>query len=344
MGFFDFIFGDNDGKPEDRKPGGLASVLGFMSKLGKEMEKDPENPIMAFFKAIFSLVKEELFPGKKDAPDFHDGTPEEQARARREYETTRRAQEQQLPQYSASVRERVTPEFVTQEPQRLLDLKKRIEAGNGGKRIQPIIPVADNVRITEDIGHRHAPTKGATVQHQGLDIAGSKPGDKPDIISPMPGRVEFTGWKEGYGNTVDIVDMYGVTHRLAHLQSITVKPGMEVAQGDKVGVMGQTGRATGVHLHYEQRKDGVPIDPVMMARTWKEGEKASHGQNLAFMQSQQAGTAYAAAPAPRPSVDAQLAQMNLGGTVSSSNEGSFIPPSLAGAVKGKATGKSGGHS
>jgi murein DD-endopeptidase MepM/ murein hydrolase activator NlpD len=66
----------------------------------------------------------------------------------------------------------------------------------------------------------------------------------------------------GYGNTIDVTHAHGVMTRYAHLDSFDVEQGQAVSRGDRIGGMGTTGRSTGVHLHYEVRVNGSPIDPM----------------------------------------------------------------------------------
>ena len=77
------------------------------------------------------------------------------------------------------------------------------------------------------------------------------------------GTVAFAGWNSGgYGNLVVVQHRLGYQTWYAHLSSITVGRGSAVAGGVRVGRIGATGRATGPHLHFELRHDGVPIDPM----------------------------------------------------------------------------------
>lgn len=95
--------------------------------------------------------------------------------------------------------------------------------------------------------------------HNGLDIA--IPVGTP-IISTMDGRVVHAGWNnQGYGNLV-IVENGEYRTYYAHLSSIPVSMGDEVKAGSTVGLSGNTGNSTGPHLHYEIRRNKVPIDPT----------------------------------------------------------------------------------
>jgi murein DD-endopeptidase MepM/ murein hydrolase activator NlpD len=96
--------------------------------------------------------------------------------------------------------------------------------------------------------------------HKGIDIA--RPSD-PTIKSVDNGRVVSAGWDDGgYGNKVVIDHGNGYKTIYAHLNSISVSAGQTVERGQKLGVMGETGEATGVHLHIEVYKNGSLINPL----------------------------------------------------------------------------------
>jgi len=71
-----------------------------------------------------------------------------------------------------------------------------------------------------------------------------------------------TGWETGYGNTVEIDHGYGITTKFAHCSKILVHQGQRVKRGDLIAQVGNTGLATGPHLHYEVHVRGQPVDPL----------------------------------------------------------------------------------
>lgn len=97
--------------------------------------------------------------------------------------------------------------------------------------------------------------------HQGVDIV--NPGS-PAIVAADAGKVVVSGWpdRSGYGNRVIIDHGNGYTTLYAHLSKASVPVGDYVAKGQKIGVMGTTGRSTGIHLHLEVRKNGVALNPL----------------------------------------------------------------------------------
>lgn len=112
--------------------------------------------------------------------------------------------------------------------------------------------------VTSDFGSRVDPYTSEHVMHSGLDIAG--PHGK-EIVAPADGTVVFAGLEGGYGNVVVIDHGYGIKTRYGHLAFIKVKAGERVKRGDIVAGMGNTGRSTGPHLHYEVRVNGVAQNP-----------------------------------------------------------------------------------
>lgn len=94
--------------------------------------------------------------------------------------------------------------------------------------------------------------------HTGLDIPNS-PGSA--IHASKAGVVVAAGWEGDYGKTVDISHGKGVVTRYAHCSKLLVKPGQRVKAGQTIALVGETGRATGPHVHYEVRINGRPIDP-----------------------------------------------------------------------------------
>ncbi len=102
--------------------------------------------------------------------------------------------------------------------------------------------------ITSLYGFRIHPLTGKYEFHTGIDISNEK-GTK--IYSTADGIVKYTGWAQGYGKLVVINHGFGYETYYAHLWKILVKNGQKVKRGQVIGLMGETGTTTGVHLHYE---------------------------------------------------------------------------------------------
>ena len=82
------------------------------------------------------------------------------------------------------------------------------------------------------------------------------------IEAPAAGIVIAAGWETGYGNTVEIDHGFGLSTRYAHASKILVHVGQRVDRGERIALVGNTGLATGPHLHYEVHVHGKPVDPL----------------------------------------------------------------------------------
>jgi murein DD-endopeptidase MepM/ murein hydrolase activator NlpD len=112
--------------------------------------------------------------------------------------------------------------------------------------------------VTSDFGARLDPYSADRSMHQGLDI--SSPHGQP-ILTPSDGTVVFNGTEGGYGKVLVVDHGYGVKTRYGHLSETYVRLGERVARGQKIAAVGNTGRSTGPHLHYEVRVNGIPENP-----------------------------------------------------------------------------------
>ncbi|GEN51246.1 M23 family metallopeptidase [Alkalibacterium pelagium] len=114
-------------------------------------------------------------------------------------------------------------------------------------------------RITSPFGYRTHPVTGQQGSfHAGVDIAGSGP-----IRASRAGTVTQASYSGSYGYTVIIDHGNGYSTLYAHMQpNLSVAPGQSVSQGQQLGIMGTTGRSTGVHLHFEVRKNGSVVNPM----------------------------------------------------------------------------------
>ncbi|MEM9466505.1 MAG: peptidoglycan DD-metalloendopeptidase family protein [Actinomycetota bacterium] len=113
--------------------------------------------------------------------------------------------------------------------------------------------------ITSPFGDRVHPIFGTVRMHFGVDFDGES-GDP--IVAAADGVVLFSGWRNGYGNTIMISHGGGWTTLYAHQTDNNVSVGQEVSGGDLIGWVGSTGWSTGSHLHFEVRLDGVALDPA----------------------------------------------------------------------------------
>ncbi len=112
--------------------------------------------------------------------------------------------------------------------------------------------------VTSGFGNRLSPFSKKREMHYGLDIA-TRRGDP--IVAPADGVVSSVGRERGFGRIIRINHGYGVETVYAHLSQALVTPGQKVRRHQKFALVGNTGRSTGPHLHYEIRKYGVPVNP-----------------------------------------------------------------------------------
>jgi murein DD-endopeptidase MepM/ murein hydrolase activator NlpD len=111
---------------------------------------------------------------------------------------------------------------------------------------------------TSRFGNRKSPFTGLVEFHEGLDIASRK---GTPVTAAADGRVTFAGERGSYGRMIVIDHGHGMITRYAHLDEILIENGKKVRRGERIAFMGNTGRSTGPHLHYEVRLNGVPVDP-----------------------------------------------------------------------------------
>ena len=125
------------------------------------------------------------------------------------------------------------------------------------RRVPTVRPVEGY--LSSRFGVRNDPFTGRRRTHKGVDM-GARSGAR--VQAPAEGMVIMTGWNRSYGRYVDIDHRNGFTTRYGHLSKILVQRGDHVRRRDPIGIVGETGRATGEHLHYEVRLHGRPVDPT----------------------------------------------------------------------------------
>lgn len=113
-------------------------------------------------------------------------------------------------------------------------------------------------RVSGSFGERIDPFSGEGAFHRGVDIAADV-GTR--IIAPADGVVRFSEIVNGYGRTVLIDHGNGISTLYGHMSGYAVTPGEMVHRGDTIGYVGQSGRSTGPHLHYEVRIFNTPVNP-----------------------------------------------------------------------------------
>ena len=121
------------------------------------------------------------------------------------------------------------------------------------------MPVKGSFRWTSGFGTRNDPKGMGRRMHEGVDMAGAY---GLPIHATADGVVTEAGWSSGYGRLIKIRHDFGIETRYAHLSAINVKVGERVSRGDRIGDMGNSGRSTGTHLHYEIRIGGRAVNPM----------------------------------------------------------------------------------
>lgn len=115
-----------------------------------------------------------------------------------------------------------------------------------------------NTKITSGYGLRKHPIFGILKYHEGIDL---KQRYGTPVRAASDGKVIYAGWAEGYGKLVILKHRNEYTTYYGHLSKIKVKIGQYVYKGQVIGNVGTTGWTTGPHLHFEIRKNGIPVDP-----------------------------------------------------------------------------------
>ena len=113
--------------------------------------------------------------------------------------------------------------------------------------------------ISSHFGYRSDPFTGRGAFHAGVDFA-APPGTR--VITTGPGFVSFSGYKEGYGNVVEVTHPTGYVTRYGHNSRNLVREGQTVQKGQAIAVIGSTGRSTGTHVHFEVVRDGKAQNPM----------------------------------------------------------------------------------
>ena len=135
---------------------------------------------------------------------------------------------------------------------RRLELLRRVVRG------LPLVSPVDYYYVSSRFGRRRDPFNKKWARHLGVDLAGNL---RAPVLAPAPGKVVFVGWKGRFGRTIVIDHGNGIRTRYGHLRRYHVKRGQRIGYRQKIGQLGNSGRSTGPHVHYEILRDGKPVDP-----------------------------------------------------------------------------------
>jgi len=143
--------------------------------------------------------------------------------------------------------------------------------------VPQIVPTPTG-RVTSPFGYRRDPFTGRGAWHSGVDYGG--PMGSP-IFAAAPGQVVFAGWKSGYGRTIDVAHGNGMMTRYAHLSRFDVTKGQRVNAGEVIAGLGNSGRSTGPHLHFEVRINDNAVNPRTFLETAPNVLKEARGSESA---------------------------------------------------------------
>lgn len=141
--------------------------------------------------------------------------------------------------------------------------------------------MSERGRPTSSFGWRVDPVHGGRAWHAGMDLADAI---GSPIVAAADGVVSFSGWRMGYGNLVEIKHQNGFSTRYGHLSKAIAKEGQRVNAGDLVALLGNSGRSTGPHLHFEVRKGDAALNPYPFVKDTRaeviQQARSGRGQEL----------------------------------------------------------------
>ena len=144
----------------------------------------------------------------------------------------------------------------------LASLEMNLERWEGlqdAMRRLPLSAPLASFQISSGFGKRSDPINKRWAMHYGLDLSG--PMNSPVYVT-APGKVTKVGWESKYGKMIEVDHGSGIRTRYGHLNTTLVKLGQKVDFHEKIGLLGNTGRSTGAHLHYEVLFQGRPMNPM----------------------------------------------------------------------------------
>ena len=157
----------------------------------------------------------------------------------------------------------------------MAELLARLDHWNDVKALTAALPLAEPLReeweVNSPFGARFDPLNDSAGVHEGMDMGA--PMGTP-VYATGEGHVVLASWYDRYGMTVDVDHGNGFVTRYAHLSKINVHVGQKVSRETVVGLLGNTGRTTGAHLHYEVRIDDVPRNPLTYIVAGRDASKA----------------------------------------------------------------------
>ncbi len=142
-------------------------------------------------------------------------------------------------------------------------IEQRIELSTKVNAL-PFARPLSSFNISSPYGARTDPFLGKPAIHTGLDFKAPR---GTAVKATGTGIVSLSRYNRGYGLSVEIMHDDGLVTRYAHMHRLLVSEGQRISIGDIIGTVGNTGRSTGPHLHYEVRLNGKPVNPMRFIRT-----------------------------------------------------------------------------
>jgi murein DD-endopeptidase MepM/ murein hydrolase activator NlpD len=217
-------------------------------------EKMPERMERAWSAVLLSVERE------LDRPLAH-ASPFDAARARLALQSAVEADRSLFGDVPASLAERIRADVHLLDA-RLVALTTKPRKADLAAFLWPVAPVV----VTSPYGERTHPIRGEPQFHSGIDLAAD---EEQPVYAAEAGTVVYAGWNGGYGREVELQHDANTFTRYGHLDVLAVPSGALVKKGQLIGLAGMTGMATGPHLHFEVRRDSVPLDPEVVLKPWK---------------------------------------------------------------------------
>ena len=152
----------------------------------------------------------------------------------------------------------------------LTESEAKLQKAQALRNLTPTIWPAASRRITSGFGVRLDPFTRKPSMHTGLDIDGEL---NDPVYAAANGQVTVAAFDAQHGNHIVLDHTRGLKTEYMHLNKMLVKPGDQVTKGQRIGLMGTTGRSTGTHLHYEVQRDGAPVNPAPYLLTDRKDEE-----------------------------------------------------------------------
>lgn len=147
-------------------------------------------------------------------------------------------------------------------------LEKRVK----DRLLPTTLPVKD-AYLGSPFGHRSDPIAGARAMHEGIDFNAET---GTPVVAAADGVILSAAYHPDFGNVIDIDHGDGLVSRYAHLSRMDIKPPALVKRGQLIGAVGNTGRSTGSHLHFEVRMQGVAQNPAHFLKQGAEFAQVKH--------------------------------------------------------------------